>query len=36
MMTAFRRPIRSETNPSSGHPMIHPIGTIEERSTAEA
>jgi hypothetical protein len=34
MITGFRRPIRSETNPSNGQPMIQPKGTVAERITA--
>ena len=30
----LRRPMRSESQPSSGQPMIQPHGTAEERSTA--
>ena len=33
-ITGLRRPIRSETKPSSGQPMIQPSGTVAERSTA--
>ena len=34
MITGLRRPIRSETKPSSGQPMIQPNGTVAERITA--
>src|SRR6187549_92542 len=30
-MTGLRRPMRSETAPSSGQPMIQPNGTLAER-----
>src|SRR5215471_10086677 len=35
-ITGLRRPIRSETKPRSGHPTIHPSGTTDDRSTADA
>src|SRR5262245_30139636 len=35
-MTGFRRPRRSDTNPSSGQPMIQPNGTLADRKTAVA
>ncbi len=35
-MTGLRRPMRSETKPSSGQPIIQPSGTIDDRSTADA
>ena len=34
MITGLRRPIRSDSQPSSGQPMIQPNGTEAERSTA--
>ena len=36
MITGLRRPMRSETKPSSGQPMIQPSGTVAERITADA
>src|SRR5262245_16960451 len=35
-MTGLRRPMRSEIKPSSGHPMIQPNGTVDDRITAVA
>src|SRR5688572_118019 len=35
-ITGFRRPIRSESRPSNGQPMIQPRGTVDERITASA
>ena len=33
-ITGLRRPMRSETKPSSGQPIIQPSGTAAERITA--
>ena len=34
IITGFRRPIRSESQPTSGHPTTQPRGTMEAVTTA--